>query len=213
MLIAHTASNLSTEDLTCCQRSSFTNEGKEQCGVCVYVCHGRTRQDSSIPAAGRSQAVPGRCCTQRLSVVNHFLEVRVIAFTEVPCRRGTGVTAAPAAGQGACSHPGQLHSCHRQLPLELTVIYLFFPSQKHLALPPQEIRSSVSDKGLEQLPASREHSSSSSSPIPALAITLPCSIHIRAVLCQHHPQEHLLQDLSPRILLYKGIATADAKQQ
>lgn len=56
----------------------------------------------------------------------------------------------------------------------------------------------MSDKGLERLPASREHSSSSPSPMPAIpapATTLPCSIHIRAVLCQHHSQEHLLQDL------------------
>lgn len=53
MLIAHTASNLSAEDLTRCQRSSFTNEGKEQCGVCVYVMggHGRT-------AASQLQADP-----------------------------------------------------------------------------------------------------------------------------------------------------------
>lgn len=177
------------------------------------VCHGRTRRDSSIPAAGRSQTIPGRCCTQRLSVVNHFLEVRVIAFTEVPCRRGIGVTAAPVAGQGPCFYPGQLHSCHRQLPLELTGDLSFFPFQKHLALPPQEIRSSVSDKRLEQLPASREHSSSSPNPIPALASTLPCSTHIRAILCQHHPHGAPLAGYVPRILLYKGIATADAKQQ
>lgn len=51
MLITHTAWNLSAEDLTRCQRSSFTNEGREQCGVCVMGGHGGT-------AASQLQADP-----------------------------------------------------------------------------------------------------------------------------------------------------------
>jgi len=51
VLIARTAWNLSAEDLTRCQRSSLTNEGKEQCGVRVMGGHGGT-------AASQLQADP-----------------------------------------------------------------------------------------------------------------------------------------------------------